>query len=140
MAALKNNRHEKFALSLFKGMSQQDAALQAGYKPSRARQTASRLATMLPIVARILELHQKAESDAIMSVRERKEKLTEIADGEHKIPITARDKIQAIAELNKMEHIYEPGGNARDVNVVFVIGRGYVKQNTEKEAQLKEGE
>lgn len=135
MAALKNSRHEKFALSLFKGMSQQDAALQAGYKPSRARQTASRLATMLPIVARILELHQKAESDAIMSVRGRKERLTEIADGEHKIPITARDKIQAISELNKMEHIYEPGGNTRDVKVVFVIGRGYVNK-----PQLEEGE
>lgn len=33
--------------------------------------------------------------------------------------------IQAIAELNKMDHIYEPGGQGPDVNIVFVIGKGY---------------
>lgn len=45
-----------------------------------------------------------------------------------------RDPIAAIAELNKMEHIYEVGGNIRDVNVVFVIGKGYANQ-----PQLMEG-
>lgn len=105
MAALKNYRHEKFALALFKGMSQKDAAIGAGYKPSRARQTASRLATNGNIVARILELHQKAESDAIMSVRERKERLSEIA---RKGNPNLADPISAIRELNKMEGSYAP--------------------------------
>jgi len=40
---LKNNRHEKFALALFKGMSQKDAAIEAGYKESRAYETSYRL-------------------------------------------------------------------------------------------------
>ena len=35
------------------------------------------------------------------------------------------NSIQAIDLLNKMENIYEKGGQLRDVNVVFVIGKGY---------------
>lgn len=79
---LENVRHEKFALALFKGMSHKDAAIEAGYKPSRARQTASRLVTNGNILGRILVLHKMAESDAIMSVKERKERLSDIARGD----------------------------------------------------------
>ena len=118
MAALKNNRHEKFALSLFKGMSQQDTTLQAGYKASRARQTASRLATMLPIVARLLELHKKAESDAIMSVRERKERLSEIARAP---TIKLYDPVRAIGELNKMDGDYAPEKHAVLGDIVIEV-------------------
>lgn len=39
--------------------------------------------------------------------------------------IKLHNPIQAIAELNKMDHIYEVGGQVRDVNIVFVIGKGY---------------
>lgn len=79
MKPLKNKRHEKFALNLFQGMSQKDAALEAGYKSSRVDVTASELVRNSKIFNRILELQKKAESDAIMSVRERKERLSEIA-------------------------------------------------------------
>ena len=126
MAALKNNRHEKFALSLFKGMSQQDAAIQGGYSVKTARQIGSRLLTKVDILARLQELQDAAASDKVASVIERKERLTEVARHRIETPVTAGHKIQAVAELNKMEHIYEPGGNTRDVHVVFVVGRGYV--------------
>lgn len=79
MKPLKNKRHEKFALNLFEGMTQRDAALEAGYKPSRVDVTASELVRNSKIFNRILELQKKAESDAIMTVRERKERLSEIA-------------------------------------------------------------
>ena len=42
--------------------------------------------------------------------------------------------VSAIDLLNKMDKIYEVGGNIRDVNIVFVIGRGYANQ-----PQLEEG-
>lgn len=79
MPILKNKRQEKFALALFQGMTQKDAALEAGYKPSRVDVTASELVRNSKIFNRILELGKMAESDAIMSVRERKERLSEIA-------------------------------------------------------------
>jgi len=42
--------------------------------------------------------------------------------------VKLHNPINAIAELNKMEHIYEPGGNTQNINVVFVIGKGYKKE------------
>lgn len=78
MPVLKNKRHEKFALCLFKGMSREDAMDEAGYKKSRFRSTASRLATNSNILARIVELHKMAASDAVMTVREIEERLSEI--------------------------------------------------------------
>ena len=79
MAQLRNNRHEKFALCLLKGMSQKDAAIEAGYKPSRAYQTASRLVRNGKVSERLQELQQAAEDASIASVIEGKQKLTEIA-------------------------------------------------------------
>lgn len=108
MKPLKNNRHEKFALAIFKGMSQTAAAIEAGYKPSRARYTASRLATYGNIRKRIEELNEKATSPAILSVKERKERLTELAQKDIKQPVTAKEVIFSIAELNKMGGDYPP--------------------------------
>lgn len=78
MTILKNSRHERFAVNVFKGMSQKDAALEAGYKPSRARYTGYRLATYGYIFDRIQELHKQVATDAIMTLREIMERLTEI--------------------------------------------------------------
>jgi len=80
MPILKNKRHEKFALNIFKGMTQKDAAIEAGYKPSRARYTGYRLATYGYIFDRVQELHKEAASDGIMTVRQRKERLSEIGN------------------------------------------------------------
>lgn len=56
MKPLKNIRHEKFAFNMFKGMSQTEAAIYVGYKPSPARFTGRDLATYSHILSRILEL------------------------------------------------------------------------------------
>ena len=81
MPILKNYRHEKFALAIFKGMSQTDAAIEAGYKPSRARFTGSNLATYSNIRDRLKEFNEAVESSTIASVKERKEVLTEVIRG-----------------------------------------------------------
>ncbi len=51
MGVLMNIRHEKFARAIFKGMNQTQAAIEAGYKPSRARKTGSELGTKRDILA-----------------------------------------------------------------------------------------
>lgn len=81
MPPLKNSRHELYALALCKGMSQKDAAIEAGYKPSRARWTGRDLATYSHIIERIKELNKATEISTIASVVERKEVLTEIIRG-----------------------------------------------------------
>ena len=57
MPALKNPRHERFAVELAKGCSQTEAAKRAGYKGSRFH--ASRLATKSNIKARVAELEAR---------------------------------------------------------------------------------
>lgn len=79
MPVLKNSRHEKFALARFKGKTQRDAALEAGYSSKTIDPSASRLLRNVKIIDRVQELHKEAASDGIMSVRERKERLSEIA-------------------------------------------------------------
>ncbi len=48
------------------------------------------------------------------------------------------DPISAIAELNKMEHIYEAGNSDRPINVVFVIGKGYSQGNATMATTISE--
>jgi len=78
MPILKNKRHEKFALAIFKGRTQRNAALEAGYKPSRIDVTASELVRNRKVFDRIQELFQEAKTDGVMSVQERMERLSEI--------------------------------------------------------------
>ena len=103
---LKNIRQELFCLAIFKGMTQTDAAIKAGYSKERARFTASRLATKGNITARILELGEEIKTDAIMEPKERRERLSQLAREEIKQPVTAKEVILSIAEHNKMDHIY----------------------------------
>jgi len=81
MAKLKNTKYEIFAQAVAKGMSQKDAAIKAGYSPKTAIQRGSQLFTMLNIQCRINELLEKAADNTIMSVIERKRKLTELGRG-----------------------------------------------------------
>jgi len=108
MPTLKNKRHEKFALALFKGMSQKDAAIEAGYKPSRARQTAHELVTKSDISIRIKELAGKTEAETVMTVKERKERLSELGREEIKKPVTAKEVVLSVAELSKLSGDYPP--------------------------------
>lgn len=70
MAKLKNNRQEKFAQAIFKGKSQKDAAIIAGYSDKTAEVQGSRLLTNAKVKDRVAELFQKAEDKSIMSKRE----------------------------------------------------------------------
>ncbi|MCK4722321.1 MAG: terminase small subunit [Dehalococcoidia bacterium] len=110
MQPLKNSRHEKFALNIFKGMPRKKAAEEAGYSPRTSDLTAYRLIRNDRIFDRIQEMHKEAASDAIMTVRQRKERLSKIAkeDIEGKFGTLRQPNISAIAELNKMEGEYPP--------------------------------
>lgn len=109
MPVLTNTRYETFCQELFSGKSQTEAAKIAGYKPSAAAVIATRLVKKSECVARLNELKELAADSAVMSVRERKLKLTEIArkDWINKDGPTAAPVISAIHTLNRMDNVYK---------------------------------
>lgn len=110
MAEIKNTRHEKFAQSIAKGMSQRKAYRAAfpssiKWKDETVDSKASLLAKNDKVLARVKELADKSTSEAVMSAKERKEWLSNlIKDEEGKIFIS--DKLKAVDILNKMEGEY----------------------------------
>lgn len=112
MPPLKNQQHELFCLAICSGMSQQDAYIEAGYVVEGARFSASHLATNPNIIRRRGELSAKTETDTVMPVTARKERLSELAREDIKQPVTAKEVVQSIAELNKMDGSYAPEKHA----------------------------
>ena len=160
-------KQENFTLNLFQGMSQREAYVQAGYSdkglPNAIDVHASELAKNSKVTVRLSQLREKAESDKIMTVKERKERLSEISRGRltdyqesgmdggwisigPESPNTAalseitsttkydengasptlitkvklHNPVVAIAELNKMEKVYNDG---TIVNVGVIVNR-----------------
>ncbi len=79
MGILVNKQHEAFCVAYFGGMNGKEAAVKAAYSPKTARSMASRLLTKVNIITRLQELQEAAVNAKIMSVIERKERLSEIA-------------------------------------------------------------
>src|SRR4030042_6113996 len=75
-------KQERFVLNIFQGMSQREAYVKAGYsnrsKPETIDSHACRLVDSAKIMTRLAELQQAAEDAAVMNVRERKKRLSEI--------------------------------------------------------------
>jgi len=138
-------KQENFCLNLFKGMSQREAYIMAGYSPRQSPATIDRhayeLANTDKVLARWGELNKKAMDATMADVVERKQLLAKIAreDNEGKFGYQRSPNIQAIAELNKMERIYEAEGSITIDNRTLNI---YVKSEKGKELteRLIEGE
>jgi len=135
MTRLLTQKQENFTLNLLKGKTQRESWIQAGYSSKYPLvyidSHACSLANSGKIEARLAELRAEVaatvKSSLIADIKERQERLTQFVREDivkEGTPIRTSN-ISSIAELNKMDHIYELGGNLRDVNVVFVIGKGY---------------
>ncbi len=76
-------KQERFARNLFEGMYQRQAYVESGYSSKMALSTidcnASVLAKNPKVLARIEELRKRAEDASVMTVLERKQRLTEIS-------------------------------------------------------------
>jgi len=72
-------KQEAFCLNYVKLNNATEAAVQAGYSPRSAALIACENIKKHNVAARIAELRQKAEDATIMDVKERKQRLTEIA-------------------------------------------------------------
>ena len=76
------------------------------------------------LIQQVKELRNAIALDYILSEEDRKKRLTEVAMLPVKQPVTGREVVLSITELNKMEHVYEEQ-TPPNVNIAFVIGRGY---------------
>jgi len=118
VGALKSPKREKFCQNIAKGMSDTDAYKKSGYstknmKPATINREAHELRKNPNISARIKELQEKAETDVVMSVRERMVWLTNLINGTYKEKVLVEgveaereaytpDKLKALDILNKM--------------------------------------
>lgn len=78
MPALKNGKHELFALELAKGKSQAEAYQIAGYAPSEPH--ASRLARNGKVRARVTELQERAAAKVGLTIASATEHLLRLAE------------------------------------------------------------
>ncbi|MET3925635.1 terminase small subunit [Devosia sp. 2618] len=77
MAVLKNAKHERFAQGLAKGMTADEAYVEAGYKPHRGN--ASTLRANQNILDRLAELQNRAAERAVVTVASITDRLLNIA-------------------------------------------------------------
>ncbi len=118
MPPLKNNRHELFALALVKGRNQTQAAIEAGYMPSRAQQTGAELVLYSDITERRKELNQATEAETIASVKERKEVLTEVIRGRFTHFMDTEGRLVELTEENLQSAALQ------EVRIVEFVGKG----------------
>ena len=150
MANRLTNKQETFAVLIFQGMTQRKAWVEAGYTPNYPIEVldvkASVLANSPKIKARLTELQVRADDELVAPIIERKRIATEVARAEMRQPITAREKVLAIAELNKMEHIYDEKPQFQDNRTINILVQGdeqrdrFNKLLEGKRPQLEEGE
>ena len=123
-------KQEAFAVNYFIMRNATQAAIKAGYSPHLINNHATHLLQNATIKARLAELQSHVSltaKQATAYVEERLKLLTEIARHNIEMPVSAGHKITAIAEMNKMGGDYAPEKTrpVAQVNVVFVIGKGY---------------
>jgi phage terminase small subunit len=102
MPALKNPRHEKFALALLEGRTADEAYQLAGYRPNRGN--AIRLKANERIQTRLRELQAQAEQQAVLDrawVLRRLKESVEIAlqEGAHRDRLDKPDLAAAVRHL-----------------------------------------
>lgn len=74
-----SQKQEMFCLEYFRTTNATQSAITAGYSPKTAKAMASENLTKPDIQARLAELRKKTETASVMTVLERKERLSEIA-------------------------------------------------------------
>lgn len=117
-----NQRQELFCQYMLQGKAAGEAARLAGYSQNTAYSIGPHLLKNVEICKRLTALQTTIAEGNIASISERKEILTKIAKGQHKEPMTARERVQAIAELNKMEGDYAPDKHAvlGDIEITII--------------------
>jgi len=112
-------RQETFCLGIVQGLTASEAIRRAGYGILAETHTTSLLKTA-KISKRIEELRERTASEKVMTVRERKERLSTIGREDltnDKGSIIRSSNTAAIQELNKMEKVGQDTPGAPTINI-----------------------
>lgn len=125
-------KQRRFVQALPTAASLTDAALKAGYSPTGASATVSASQTVRKanVQAAIKAQADAANSDAIMSIRQRKARLTLLAlpDPEHP------DPMRAIDLLNRMEQVYVERTQSETVSVEIRVIEVVLSERSDADA------
>ena len=123
-------KQEAFAVNLFKGMSQREAYIAAGYsdkgKPKSLDEMACVVANSIKIISRLEELQSQASSVAVMEVQEKREFYAEVKRNPAEDTIT---RLRATDYDSKLAKHYDIPINYNDNRTINFI----VKDNNELE-------
>ena len=118
-----NQRQERFCQNIFKGMTATDAAIKARYAIRYAATNTDKLLKTTKIIERLAEMNTLVVS-RIQSTKDKKLATLEKIYSHEPLPdqITPRDRIQAIAEHNKIAGDYAPDKHAvlGDIEITIV--------------------
>ena len=121
-------KQERFAINLFKGLSQRQAYIQAGYSSKSNGHTldenAFKLANSNVILMRLNALQGETKDQTIADVKERKQAATKVIRIGVEKPVTAKELVMAVSELNKMEHIYDEKPQYQDNRTYNILVQG----------------
>ncbi len=102
-----SQKQETFCLEYFSNRNATRAAIVAGYSEKTARAIAWENLTKPDIKRRLQQLRDMATSEKVMPEIMRKERLSEVARDDYKTPLTAKEVVGAITELNRMDGVYD---------------------------------
>jgi len=122
-----NPKQRLLAQGLARGMTQNDACKQAGFKFKSAQAAGNQVARMMKkgeFCDYLNSLQRKTESETILTVKQRKEILSQMAKGQGGDE-SPSDKRQAIAELNKMDGDYKPVKQEVDHDVTITLNKNW---------------
>jgi len=105
---LANSKHELVVQAIFSGATLAEAAAAGGFTGKWPESHACNIAKRPECRARLEELHKLAADEKIMTVIQRKIRLSEIARASYNDPDRDGDPIRAIDILNKMCGDYAP--------------------------------
>lgn len=124
-------KQETFCVEYFSTGNATQSAITAGYSPRYVATNTTKLLNNTNIYNRIKQLQEAAVSSAIMSVTERKERLTKLANEDiysAKGTLLRSANIQSIDILNKMDKIYSDGSTVnvdnRKIEIIVSSERG----------------
>jgi phage terminase small subunit len=127
-------KQERFALNLFKGMSQRDAYVKAGYSAKSSPDTLDRHACALAkndkIMVRLSDLQAKAETDAVMTKQERMARLSEI--GRARVPDFVETDDKGIARIKVGPESLNSGAIQEIITETVVVADSPIKTQISK--------
>ena len=136
---LLTQKQEDFCLNYVKLRNGTNAAINAGYSPSTSHSIATENLQKPAIIQRITALRQIKSDDTIATETERKQIATAIIREQIKTPVTAKEQIMAIKELNLMGGDYAPARTDHTFNGEWLT-ETLLKLRGYQVPALKEGE